>query len=58
MSRGRVEAEATCPYCGRSDWYSFHVCSDTLLCNSCDKEFEISLDVEVTVTGTRPIRQI
>lgn len=56
MSRGRVEAEATCPYCSERDWYSFHVCSDTLLCNTCDKEFEISLDVEVKVTDTRPLR--
>lgn len=55
MSRGRVEAEATCPYCGERDLYSFHVCSDTLLCNSCNKEFEISVDVSVTITDTKAI---
>ena len=55
MSRGRVEAEATCPYCGESGWYSFHVCSDSLICNSCDMEFEIDLDVEVKITDTRTI---
>lgn len=55
MSRGRVEAAATCPYCGEEDWYSFHVQSDTLICHSCDKEFEISLDVQVKVTATRTI---
>ena len=55
MSRGRVEAEATCQYFGERDWYSFHVCSDTLLCNTCDKEFEISLDVQVKITDTRTV---
>lgn len=55
MSRGRVEAEATCPYCSCSDWYSFHVQADSLLCYFCDKEFEISVDVSVTITATRPM---
>ena len=55
MSRGRVEAEAICPYCGCKDWYSFHVQSDSLICNYCDSEFEIDLDVYVEITATRPI---
>ena len=55
MSRGRVEAEATCPCCGERDLYSFHVCSDTLICNTCEAEFEIDLDIDVTITETRAI---
>lgn len=55
MSRGRVEAAATCPYCGCKDWYSFHVQTDELICYYCDKVFEIDLDVSVVITATRPI---
>lgn len=55
MSRGRVFEEATCPYCGYRDAYSFHVQSESLLCNNCDREFEIELEVIVKVIGTRMI---
>ena len=55
MYRGRVYEEATCPYCGHRDAYSFHVQSDSLICNNCDKEFEIELEVNVKVIGTRMI---
>lgn len=55
MSRGRVYEEATCPYCGYRDAYSFHVQSESLLCNNCDSEFEIELEVNVKVIGTRMI---
>lgn len=55
MSRGRVYEEATCPYCGYRDAYSFHVQSDTLICHNCDNEFEIELEVNVKVKGTRMI---
>ena len=55
MYRGRVYEEATCPYCGHRDAYSFHVQSETLLCNNCDSEFEIELEVNVKVVGTRMI---
>lgn len=51
--RGRVYEEVACPYCGRKDWYSFHIQSRTLFCNYCDEEFEIELDVTVKVTSTR-----
>ena len=55
MSRGRVYEEATCPYCGYRDAYSFHVQSESLFCNNCDSEFEIELEVNVKVVGTRMI---
>lgn len=55
MSRGIVFEEATCPYCGYRDAYSFHVQSEYLLCNNCDREFEIELEVIVKVIGTRMI---
>lgn len=55
MSRGRVFEEATCPYCGYRDAYSFHIQSESLLCNNCDREFEIELEVNVKVIGTRMI---
>lgn len=55
MSRGRVYEEATCPYCGYRDAYSFHVQSDTLICHNCDSEFEIELEINVKVKGTRMI---
>ena len=55
MYRGRVYEEATCPYCGYRDAYSFHVQSETLLCNNCDNEFEIELEVNVKVTSTRKL---
>ena len=55
MYRGRVYEEATCPYCGYRDAYSFYVQSETLLCNNCDSEFEIELEVNVKVVGTRMI---
>lgn len=55
MSRGRVYEEATCPYCGYRDVYSFHVQSDTLICHNCNNEFEIELEVNVKVKGTRMI---
>lgn len=53
MSRGRVYEEATCPYCGYRDCYSFHINSETLLCNNCGKEFEIELEVTVKVKKTK-----
>ena len=55
MYRGRVYEEATCPYCGYRDAYSFHVQSESLFCNNCDSEFEIELEVNVKVVGTRMI---
>ena len=55
MSRGRVYEEATCPYCGYRDAYSFHVQADTLFCNNCDKEFAIELEVNVKVVSTSTI---
>lgn len=55
MRRGRVYEEATCPYCGYRDYYSFHVQTETLLCYKCDKEFEIELEVNVKVKSTKPI---
>lgn len=51
--RGRVEEEATCPYCGHRDWYSFHILSNSLICDNCDKEFEIELEVDVKVKSTK-----
>ena len=51
--RGRVEEQATCPYCGNRDWYSFHILSETLICHNCDNEFEIELEVDVKVKSTR-----
>lgn len=51
--RGRVYEEVTCPYCGRKEWHSFHILSQTLICDYCDEEFEIELDVTVKVTSTR-----
>lgn len=51
--RGRVYKEVVCPYCGDRDWYSFHILSEALICNSCDNEFEIELEVKVNVKSTK-----
>ena len=53
--RGRVYEEVTCPYCGHKSYHSFHILSDTLICDKCNKEFEIVLEVNVKVVGTRMI---
>ena len=52
-NRGRVEEEVTCPYCGHKDYHSFHILSETLICDNCDKEFEIELEVTVKVKNTK-----
>ena len=46
----KVECKATCNHCGKTDIYIFHLNSDSLICNHCDKEFKIevwTLGVEV-----------
>lgn len=39
--------------CGDKRYHSFHILAETLICDKCDKEFEIELEVTVKVTGTR-----
>ena len=51
--RGRVYEEVTCPYCKHKGYHSFHILSETLICDSCDKEFEIELEVTVKVKSTK-----
>ena len=53
MSRGRIYEQATCPYCGHEDYYSFHFESETLYCNNCDKEFAIELETVITVKSAK-----
>ena len=51
----KVYEEATCPYCGDKRYHSFHILAETLICYSCDKEFEIELEVDVKVKNTRKL---
>lgn len=48
-----VYEEVTCPYCRDKRYHSFHILAETLICDKCDKEFEIELEVDVKVKGTR-----
>lgn len=45
----RLYEEITCPYCGHTDFISFHCDADTLFCNNCNREFAIELEMTVTV---------
>lgn len=51
--RGEVYEEVSCPYCGYKGHHSFHILSETLICNNCDKEFEIELEVTVKAKAVR-----
>lgn len=55
--RGRVYKEVTCPYCGHKAYHSFHILSKTLICDNCDNEFEIELEVTVKVKSTRILEE-
>lgn len=39
----KMDLNAKCPHCGEEDYYTFHLGADTLICNKCDKEFNIEL---------------
>lgn len=41
----KFEAEATCPHCGYSDDYTVYLNVSTIICNKCEKEFDVSLYV-------------
>ena len=45
----KVDEQASCPYCGHIDWYVFHLGSDSLYCNKCDKEFAIKSKVQTVI---------
>jgi uncharacterized protein (DUF983 family) len=46
----KIDLPATCPHCGEASDYVFYLNADSLICNKCEKEFNIELwarDVEV-----------
>jgi uncharacterized protein (DUF983 family) len=34
---------ATCPHCGNREEYTAYLNADSLICNVCDKEFDVAL---------------
>jgi DNA-directed RNA polymerase subunit RPC12/RpoP len=46
----KIDLNAKCPHCGEEDTHTFYLNADTLICDKCNKEFNIELwakDIEV-----------
>ncbi len=39
----KFDTEATCPHCGHWSYYVFYLNADSLICNECDKTFNITI---------------
>lgn len=52
----RVEELAKCPHCGDESLYKFYLGTDRLICNKCDKSFDIKYETKVTVSSFLPER--
>ena len=50
----KEDLNATCPHCGDVADHTFYLNSDTLICDKCDKEFDIVLYVDnIKVVSTK-----
>lgn len=53
----KVEEVAKCPHCGDESLYKFHLGMDKLICNECDKPFDIKCITETKVITFLPKRK-
>jgi len=39
----KMDLDVICPYCGLNDLYVFYINAESLICNHCEKEFNIEI---------------
>ena len=49
-----MDENITCPYCEKTSCYIFYLNANTIICNECDKEFEIDIFVaSIAIKGSK-----